>query len=91
MENIVTLHLKNPVDVMTKPGMFHKITKIQLGRWYPIGTNGSGNCAVAVPLLGGDIFIWLEVDKPEDEINRMMTDAFGKKPSGSEMGNMFSM
>lgn len=89
--NTITLNLKNPVDLMTEPGNFHKISKIQLGQWYPVGTNGKGNVAVAMPLLGGDVFIWIEVDGSEDDIMNMMTSAFGEKPADSDLKNMFSV
>ena len=89
--NTITLDLKNPVDLMVEPGEFHKISKLQLGYWYPVGTNGEGNTAVAVPLFGGDVFIWIEVDGKETDIVNMMSAAFGEKPSDSDMKNRFSL
>lgn len=74
----ITLILKEPLSLMTSSERFHKITKLELRRRYDIDTDENGNCIIAVPLLGENLFMWIAIEGNQSEIEKEMAETFSE-------------
>jgi len=66
---------------MTSTERFHNVTRLALHTWYDIDKDNDGNCIIAVPLVGGEIFVWVAIEGNYSDIEKEMTEKFGPKPA----------